>query len=88
MGAITKRFAAFLVGILIVTLPITAPASALSADLANKCRVMAIKAHPATRVGVKAGSARAQRDYYRACLTNSGTASGNNPQSNSAPNAK
>jgi len=88
MDAIVDRLAVFLIGILTMILPINAPASALSADLANKCRAIAIKAHPPTRVGAKAGSAGAQRDLFRSCLANSGGAPDNDTKPGAAPVAK
>ncbi len=44
------------------------PASAISADLAKKCRAMAIKAHPP---GSKA-YAQAERDFFGKCVSNNG----------------
>jgi len=49
------------------------PAAAISADLANKCRQMAIKAHPPQRVGSKTGTAAEERKFYRDCLANGGS---------------
>jgi hypothetical protein len=47
-----------------------APASAVDADVAKKCRALAIKAHPTPKAGTKAGGAeKAQRDYFQTCLT-------------------
>lgn len=54
-------------------LPMTDPSSAISADLANKCRAMAIKAHPTPSAGSKAsGAEKAQRDYFQACIAKGG----------------
>jgi hypothetical protein len=47
------------------------PAGAISADLARKCRDMAIRAHPPQPAGTRA-YAEAERLYYRACITNGG----------------
>jgi hypothetical protein len=44
------------------------PASAISVELAKKCREEAIKAHPTAPAGSLQGSARAQRDTYEACI--------------------
>jgi hypothetical protein len=56
------------------------PAVAITADLANKCRQMAIKAHPPQRAGAKSGSAEIERKYYRDCLANGGVAPDGNTQ--------
>ncbi len=48
------------------------PASALSADLAKKCRELAIKSHPTTLAGSAKGSAQAQRDFYQDCVKKGG----------------
>jgi hypothetical protein len=59
---------------LIAMTSIGTPASAISADLANKCRAMAIKAHPPTLPGAKKGSAQAERAFYQSCIANGGHA--------------
>jgi hypothetical protein len=44
--------------------------SAITADLANKCRQEAIKAHPTPKAGTKAsGVEKAQRDAFQACVS-------------------
>lgn len=49
------------------------PASALSLQLAKKCRGMALKAHPYKLPGEKGpGSAGAEREYYSECIANGG----------------
>jgi hypothetical protein len=54
-------------------LPMTYPSSAISADLAKKCRAMAVKAHPSPLAGNKAnGAEKAQRDYFQACVAKGG----------------
>ena len=64
----------------------TAPAAAISADLATKCRQMAIKEYPPKPVGTKGGTAEAQRKYYRDCIANKGSTPESNTQnSRSAP---
>jgi hypothetical protein len=46
----------------------TAPA--ITAELANKCRQEAIKAHPTPKAGTKAsGVEKAQRDAFQACVS-------------------
>ncbi len=54
-------------------LPMTNPSSAISADLAKKCRAMAIKAHPRPPPGSKvSGAEKAERDYFQACIVKGG----------------
>lgn len=45
------------------------PASAISAEVAKKCRDLAVKAHPTPVAGSKAsGIEKAQRDYFQSCV--------------------
>ena len=88
MNLIAKRFFEPFAFILIVTLSAPVPASAITVDLAKKCRALAIKTHPPTRIGVKTGSARAQSEYYRACITNNSSMPDTNTQQTTAPTAK
>ena len=64
----------FVVGLALAAyLPTTYPSSAISADLAKKCRAMAVKAHPSPLAGSKAnGAEKAQRDYFQACVAKGG----------------
>ena len=48
------------------------PASAITAELAKKCREMAFKEHPPVRAGSKQGAAKAQQEYFRACVAKNG----------------
>jgi len=48
------------------------PASAITAELAKKCREMTFKEHPPVRTGSKPGAAKAQQDYYRTCIAKNG----------------
>ncbi len=43
-----------------------------SAALAKKCRALAFKAHPPTLAGSKAGTAKAEREYFAACIRQGG----------------
>ena len=48
-------------------------AAPISAELAKKCRALAIKAHPTERAGSRAGTyAQAQRDYFQDCIAKGG----------------
>ncbi len=48
------------------------PASAITADLAKKCRALMLKAHPYEWPGGRNGVAQAQRDYFNKCVANNG----------------
>ena len=49
------------------------PSLAITAELANKCRLMAIQAHPTPRPGSKnTGVKAAQRKYFSKCIANKG----------------
>ncbi len=51
-------------------------ASALTAEVAKKCRELAIKAHPSTPPGKKSGAEQAQRAYFRDCVAKDGNVGG------------
>jgi hypothetical protein len=54
-------------------LPTPQPASAISVELANKCRAMAIKVYPPPKSGSKpTGAEKSQRDYFRECVAKDG----------------
>jgi hypothetical protein len=75
MAKLAKSFSALIVLALMAYLPTARPASAISAELAKKCRAMAIKAHPSPKLGSKAsGADKAQRDYFRECIAKGGNA--------------
>jgi hypothetical protein len=64
---------AFGIAVMLVTVAGAAPARAITADLAKKCRELAIKAHPYKLPGVKGpGSAEPQRDYFNTCVAKGG----------------
>lgn len=51
---------------------LTRPADAITAELAKKCRAMALDAHPRTLAGSKSGSAAAERAFFQTCVANDG----------------
>lgn len=51
----------------------TSPASAITAELATKCREMSLKAFPPARIGTKNGNAGEARKYYNICVANKGS---------------
>ena len=66
-----KLLASTLVAAALAALP-SAAQSAISAELAKKCRELAIKAHPTLPAGSKGGAEQAQRDYFRECIAKNG----------------
>jgi hypothetical protein len=88
MDKIKKELATSVALVLIAMLLITAPASAISADLAIKCRSMAIKAHPQQQPGTARGYARAERDFFRLCVSKNGEMSDSDTQRNVSPAPK
>ena len=66
-----KRLASTLVAAALAALPSAAQA-AISAELAKKCRELAIKSHPTLPAGSKGGAEQAQRDYFRECIAKNG----------------
>lgn len=72
LGALTAAAA------LLSTLSATfAPAKAITAELAKKCRAMAVTAHPSARPGTRTGAQKAQNEYYRECVAKDGNMTGN-----------
>jgi hypothetical protein len=78
-------FPAFIV---IAMLTLNNSATAITVELAKKCRAMSIRAHPPTLPGVKTGTAQAERDYYRACVANKGAVSTDDTQRTTVPGEK
>jgi hypothetical protein len=89
MAAILRQLGALIL-IIACALPASMkPAPALTAELANKCRSLALKAQPYRRAGTAKGTAQAQRDYYRECIAKEGKMEGADqpPPDTTAPNA-
>ena len=51
-------------------------ASALTAELAKKCREMMVKAHPPQVAGSSNGSAQQERSYFQTCVARAGKMDG------------
>ena len=83
-----KKWILFPAFIMIAILALNNSATAINVELAKKCRNMSIRAHPPTLPGVKKGTARAQRDYYRACVANNGADSSDDTQRTTVPGEK
>ena len=89
MAAILRRLGALTL-IIACALPVpTNSAPALTAELAKKCRTLALKAQPYRRAGTAKGTAQAQRDYYRECIDKEGKMDGADqpPPDTTAPDA-
>lgn len=73
MANLAKRLLGLVILALAAYLPTTNPSSVISADLAKKCRAMAVKAHPSPIAGSKASGAElAERDYLQTCVAKGG----------------
>jgi len=70
MSVISRFILATAAMIFAVTAP-TPVGAQISAELANKCRTLMIKAHPTVLYGKK-GSEAAQRAYFQKCISRSG----------------
>lgn len=78
MRNIFTAAASVVVSTLILALA-ASPAAAISADLAKKCRSMAINAHPPAPAGTKA-YAQAERDFFAVCISKNGEMTDKGPQ--------
>ena len=88
MCVVMKRLVLFLpltIGVMFFAI---APASAITASTAKKCREMAIRAYPPTPPGTKTGTTEAERDFYRACMANNGATPADDAQTVPPPAAK
>ena len=74
MEKFKRSFGALIVFALMAYLPTAQSASAITVELAKKCRAMAIKAHPPKMAGSKAaaGVEKVERDYFNACVAKGG----------------
>jgi hypothetical protein len=70
MSKFVKTLSAFLVFAVPAYSACAQTTAPITADLANKCRQEAIKAHPTPKAGTKAsGVEKAQRDAFQACIS-------------------
>jgi hypothetical protein len=68
---------------------LTSPAAAISADLAKKCRDMAIHAHPPPIPPGNKAYAQAERAFFSECISRNGQMPDNGTQQNqSDPNKR
>jgi len=68
-----------------IVLLLESPASAISADLAKKCREMAIKAHPPPLTPGGKPYAQAEREFYAECIAKKGQMNNTGTQDAGAP---
>ncbi|HEY1749214.1 MAG TPA: hypothetical protein VGG11_20950 [Xanthobacteraceae bacterium] len=67
-----RRFASLFLALPVITVCTAVPASAITVELAKKCREMAVKAHPPPlRLGNQA-YAQAERDLFTQCVAHDG----------------
>jgi hypothetical protein len=71
MPKLVKMLAALGI-VLAASLTMSHPASALSAELAKKCRALMVEAYPPKVAGSIQGNAREERDYFRTCIARNG----------------
>lgn len=65
-----KAFAAL--AMIAVMCAAATPASAISVELAKKCRALMLKAYPYELPGNRKGNSEAQREYFNKCVANDG----------------
>ena len=68
---VTSRFILAAAAMIFAVTAPTPVRAQISAELANKCRTLMIKAHPTALYG-KRGSEAAQRAYFQRCISQSG----------------
>jgi hypothetical protein len=58
--------------VLVAWLTISHPTSAVTVELAKKCRALMVEAYPPKLAGSIQGNAKEERDYFRTCLARNG----------------
>jgi hypothetical protein len=71
MRAVTSLFNAGAIAA-VCLMPMAQSASAVTAEVARKCRELTVKAHPPVTAGSKTGAAQVERAYFRACVAQGG----------------
>jgi len=84
MRGFLRIFAAVALAAQFVVFAATIPAIAISADLAKKCRDMAIKSHPPPSPPGNKAYAQAERDFFNACVAKNGRMDNDGAPKNSA----
>jgi hypothetical protein len=78
-----KRLGMRVAGILLALatiVPLGSPASAISVELAKKCRQLALSAHPPPLIPGGKPYAQAERDFFSDCVAKNGQMSGTGTQ--------
>ena len=60
-----------LAAVIVICAP-NGPASAISVELAKKCRALMLKSYPYELPGGRNGNSEAQREYFSKCVANDG----------------
>ncbi len=85
MRKILTGLAVFILSAQIFILSAGSSATAITADLAKKCREMAVKAHPPPNPLGNKAYAQAERDFFRECVSKNGHMEDNVPPTTAAP---
>lgn len=72
MGNVVTAIATLAVAVQLLILAAVSPAAAISADLAKKCRDMALKAYPPPTPPGNKAYAQAERDFFGDCVAKNG----------------
>jgi hypothetical protein len=72
MRNFSTALAVVILPVQITVLCAASPAAALSADVAKKCQVLAVKAHPPPIPPGNKAYAQAERDFFRECVSKDG----------------
>ena len=72
MSSMRNYVGALMTATLLVFVSTGKPASAITAELAKKCRELAFKAHPPVAIGSKKSNAKGQQEYFRTCVSKNG----------------
>lgn len=83
LGSASRALTVSVLAAQIVVLCAASPAAAISADLAKKCRAMALKAHPAPSPPGNKAYAQAERDFFADCVSKNGQMQGAEAPKNS-----
>lgn len=79
--------AVIIAGVICIAILVPHSASAISAELAKKCRALALKAYPVQPTGSKSGNAGEMRGYYANCLNHNGNVTETAPSGGSSAQA-
>jgi hypothetical protein len=72
MARTRRHLVAVILATLVLSVWARAPASAITAELAKKCRELALKAHPPQPGSKQPSSGKARQDFYLNCVARDG----------------